>query len=92
MRNNDDLLRSYENGPRIWDATAVLPDVYALADKGLIEPTGSNNGAYRLTEAGRTELASLTCDANARKGTGTGICGRALDSLGQCDRASDHLD
>lgn len=32
-----------------------------------------------------------TCEANARKGTGTGICDRPLDELGQCDRASDHL-
>lgn len=31
------------------------------------------------------------CDANARRGTGTGICDRPLDEIGQCDRASDHL-
>jgi hypothetical protein len=32
-----------------------------------------------------------TCTANARRGTGTGICDRPLDELGQCDRASDHI-
>lgn len=51
-----DLLRSYEKGPRIWDATAILPAVCALADKGLIEPVTGTNGAYQLTEAGRAAL------------------------------------
>jgi hypothetical protein len=46
-----ELLRSYESGPRIWDATAVLETVYALEDKGLIEPNGPS-GAYQLTGAG----------------------------------------
>jgi hypothetical protein len=50
-----ELLRSYAKGPRIWDAVAVLPSVYALADRGLIEPSG-NSGAYRLTDAGRKAL------------------------------------
>jgi hypothetical protein len=49
------LLRSYENGPRIWDAVAVLPGVYELEDRGLIEPVGCS-GAYQLTGAGRKAL------------------------------------
>jgi DNA-binding PadR family transcriptional regulator len=53
--NELDLLRSYESGPRIWDAAAILPGVYALETKGLIEPTGTS-GAYQLTEAGREAL------------------------------------
>lgn len=51
------LLRSYENGPRIWDAAAIVPEVFALADKGLIEPVDMNGRRYQLTEAGRGELA-----------------------------------
>lgn len=31
------------------------------------------------------------CDANAKRGTGTGMCGRPLDEHGYCDRASDHI-
>lgn len=31
------------------------------------------------------------CEANARQGTGTGLCGRPLDRHGLCDRAADHL-
>lgn len=31
------------------------------------------------------------CDAYARRGTGTGMCNRPLDSHGRCDRASDHI-
>jgi len=50
-----DLLRSYEDGPKIWDATSILPGVYALEDKGLIEPVGCS-GAYQLTGAGHAEL------------------------------------
>lgn len=49
------MLRSYENGPRIWDATVVLSTVFALQDMQLIEPAG-HNGAYQLTEAGRAAL------------------------------------
>jgi DNA-binding MarR family transcriptional regulator len=51
------LLRSYENGPRIWDASHIVPQVWALAEKGLIErfdPQDSRR--YRLTEAGRKAL------------------------------------
>lgn len=51
------LLRSYANGPRIWDASAILPGVWALAGKGLIEPVGDERaGVYQLTEAGREAL------------------------------------
>jgi hypothetical protein len=35
---------------------------------------------------------SARCDANAKRGTGTGICDRPLDEHGQCDRADKHLD
>ena len=31
------------------------------------------------------------CEADVRKGTGTGVCSRPLDQRGYCDRASDHL-
>lgn len=31
------------------------------------------------------------CEADARRGTGTGVCDRPLDSYGRCDRASDHV-
>jgi len=39
----------------------------------------------------RVRTVASRCDANARRGTGTGTCDRPLDSHGQCDRASDHL-
>lgn len=45
-------------------------------------------------EANRTKVPFapvLECEANARKGTGTGMCGRPLDVHGQCDRAADHI-
>lgn len=31
------------------------------------------------------------CEAEAKRGTGTGTCDRPLDEHGYCDRASDHL-
>lgn len=31
------------------------------------------------------------CEAQARKGTGTGMCDRPLDRHGNCDRAGDHI-
>jgi hypothetical protein len=51
-----ELLRSYANGPRIWDAASIVPQVWALAAKGLIEPVDANGRTYRLTEAGRKAL------------------------------------
>lgn len=51
-----ELLRSYENGPRIWDAAALLPVVTSLWGQGLIEPRPGSGGAYRLTEAGAARL------------------------------------
>ena len=52
-----ELLDSYKNGRRVWDATTILPGVWALAGKGLIEPTGDyESGLYQLTDAGREEL------------------------------------
>jgi hypothetical protein len=50
------LLRTYEQGPRIWDAAAILPVVWVLAGKGLIKPAG-DSGAYEITESGRRVLA-----------------------------------
>lgn len=32
-----------------------------------------------------------TCDAEATRGTGTGMCDRPLDERGQCDRAGAHI-
>lgn len=34
----------------------------------------------------------MRCEADAYKGTGTGVCGRVLDEHGQCDRASSHIE
>lgn len=31
------------------------------------------------------------CEANAKRGTGTGMCNRPLDETGHCDREGDHL-
>jgi DNA-binding PadR family transcriptional regulator len=58
-----DLLRSYENGPRIWDAAAILPAVHRLYGQGLIEPappaedgSARSTYCYQLTDAGREAL------------------------------------
>lgn len=31
------------------------------------------------------------CEAEARKGTGTGMCNQPLDEHGNCPRANDHI-
>lgn len=51
-----DLLQSYKNGPRIWDAAEIMPRVFDLAAQGLIEPVPDRGGAYQLTSAGRKRL------------------------------------
>lgn len=50
------LLRSYTNGPRIWDAASVFEVVVRLAEKGMVVPHG-DRGAYEITDAGRAALA-----------------------------------
>lgn len=50
-----ELLRSYENGPRIWDASAVYPKVVELADAGLVEPV-DGGPAWKITQAGLDAL------------------------------------
>ena len=53
-----ELLASYADGPRIWDAADICPRVQELAEAGLIEPAPEHGtGAYQLTMAGSLELA-----------------------------------
>jgi hypothetical protein len=58
------LLRTYLDGPRIWDAADLFAEVCRLAGRGLLEPAltdigngPEDRGAYQLTEAGRRVLA-----------------------------------
>jgi DNA-binding PadR family transcriptional regulator len=52
------LLASYADGPRIWDAASLFPTVMSLHDRGLIEPVTQDGVAFRLTDAGRARLQS----------------------------------
>jgi hypothetical protein len=54
-----DMLRSYADGPRIWDAAVLVPVVFALADRGLTEPVHGRSGVYQLTDRGREVLAAM---------------------------------
>jgi DNA-binding PadR family transcriptional regulator len=93
-----ELLRSYENGPRIWDAASIVPEVWALEKKGLIEQFDPEDGRkYRLTEAGRAALGTKSstplADALAvvdRKQNTSGQNGEltALRELAEAVRAS----
>jgi hypothetical protein len=55
-----DMLRSYETGPKIWDAASLQPQVWELADKGLTERVTEGEHAgpntYQLTGLGREVL------------------------------------
>ena|SRR5215471_378077 len=51
------LLRTYADGPTIWDAASLAPIVLELADLGLTEPRSPGDAAYQLTDLGRTVLA-----------------------------------
>ena len=44
-----------------------------------------------MTAATAHRTTVRVCDAEAKRGTGTGACNRPLDSRGQCDRAASHL-
>jgi hypothetical protein len=47
---------------------------------------------FEAGHAGRHGYLQTYCEAYARKGTGTGTCGRPLNRHGNCDRASSHVD
>jgi hypothetical protein len=55
------LLRTYADGPRIWDAASVFAIVCRLDGKGLLVPSGEN-GAYALTDKGRAALPATSGD------------------------------
>lgn len=52
------LLRTYLDGPRIWDAADLFAEVCRLAARGLIEPhpDPEHPGVYQLTAKGRAAL------------------------------------
>lgn len=54
------LLRSYQGGPRIWDAAVLQPLVHSLIVQKLIEPCPDpgHRNACQITQAGREALAS----------------------------------
>lgn len=54
-----DMLRSYADGPRIWDAASLVPTVTALVDKKLIRACHrwAGDKACELTDLGREVLA-----------------------------------
>lgn len=51
----------------------------------------SSNGERAQTVAKAYDTGRRRCEANARRGTGTGTCNERLDSHGQCPRVADHL-
>jgi hypothetical protein len=78
------LLKSYQAGPRIWDATAILPHVYALEVKGLIEPDDS--GTYHLTDSGRKVLRAADKNRHEYKPDHS----RAWDPCERCGHGRNH--
>lgn len=44
------------------------------------------------TAGDRLRPTRRRCDANARKGTGTGMCDAPLDEHGNCPNAGNHID
>ena len=67
-----------------WD-DEVEEDTREEIQRRLREYEENGGGQYRIRTQER-------CDANARKGTGTGVCDRLLDDRGVCDRAADHVE
>lgn len=54
-----DLLRTYEDGPFIWDAASLRPIVFELRGLGLIRPVPPEMRADELTIQGRLVLAGM---------------------------------
>lgn len=54
-RDEERLLRTYVDGPRIWDAATVFEVVVRLAEKEMLVSAG-DGGAYAITSAGRRAL------------------------------------
>jgi len=58
-----ELLLSYEDGPRIWDAASIAPLVYELHAKGMIEGctwTDPDDPSQGLRYSGNTYLCRIT--------------------------------
>lgn len=52
------LLRSYLDGPRIWDATSLQNLVNGLLMQKLIEPVPGRGALNQITQLGRDALSS----------------------------------
>lgn len=50
------MLRSYTDGPCIWDAASLRPTVLRLEELGLIKPVPPEMKAHELTRLGRYTL------------------------------------
>lgn len=88
------------------DGTVGVRDGFATFDSSTVPdapPWVRDIVAQSLAEAEQDRLgrppvprdhlgAKQRCEANARRGTGTGMCDRPLDAHGYCDRASDHIE
>jgi len=53
------LLRTYADGPFIWDAASLRPLVHELRELGLIRPVPPEMRADGLTELGSKVLAQM---------------------------------
>jgi hypothetical protein len=73
------------------DPTAPLMDCPECGRPGIVHRDGCANGQDALRARIAKALGDRECEANARKGTGTGSCDRPLDAHGNCDRASAHI-
>jgi hypothetical protein len=51
-----DFLRTYDGGPRIWDAAVLQSKVMALVNEGLIQFVRPDSGLCELTDKGRQML------------------------------------
>lgn len=56
-----DLLASFANGPKIWDATPLFAIVCEMHDAGYVKFIGDGPKA-EITDAGRALLESLKVD------------------------------
>lgn len=57
-RDERQLLLTYLEGPRIWDAASVYPVVLRLEAKGMIAPV-PDRPAYAITAAGRARATNI---------------------------------
>ena len=88
-------VKSWVNGPKL-DGPVLREQTGAVAHPECIRliihgQDPNQEGLFEVEKEEKGDWRSSTCEAQAVKGTGTGICGTPLTMMGDCVNGDNHV-